>query len=68
MLYISQQIDRRMGSRFNVLKTIVTVRTTKFNIQQNRQCSMNVALTRVRVTLVAVEKQCVAYSDCVIRS
>ena len=54
-----------MGSRFNILETIITVRTTKFNIQQDGQC--NVTLSCVRVTLVAVEKQCVAYSECIIR-
>jgi hypothetical protein len=57
-----------MGSRFGVLKTMVTVRTTKFNIHQDRLCSINVILRCVRVSLVVVETHCVAYSDCDIRS
>ena len=57
-----------MGIRFNVIKTVITVRIAKFNIQQDGQCSINATLRRVRVTLVAVEKQCVAYSECVFRS
>jgi hypothetical protein len=55
MYCISQQINRRMGNRFNILKTIDIVRTTKFSVQQNGQCSINVTIRRVRVTLVPVE-------------
>jgi hypothetical protein len=37
--------------------TLVTTCTTRFNIKQDRQCTYNVTLRRVRVTIVAVEKQ-----------
>jgi hypothetical protein len=33
----------------------VTLRTTRFNIQQDRQCTYNVTLRHVRVTSIAVE-------------
>ena len=33
--------------------------------QQDRQCTYNVTLRRVRATIIVVEKQCVTYSECV---
>ena len=34
-------------------------------VQQDRQCTYNVTLRRVRATIIVVEKQCVTYSECV---
>jgi hypothetical protein len=35
----------------------VTLGTTRFKIQQRKQCTFNAALGRVRVTIAPVEKQ-----------
>ena len=46
-----------MAAFFKLESLAVTLRTTRFNIQQGRQCTYYVTSRRVIVTTVAVEKQ-----------
>jgi hypothetical protein len=46
-----------LGVRYTLHETFQNVHSICFYLKQDRQCTYNVTLRRVRVTIVAVEKQ-----------
>ena len=42
----------------NIPQALLYLSRTKCAAEQQRQCTYNVKMTRVRVTIIAVEKQC----------
>jgi len=62
---VAEEYNLWNSTLHNFLYHSVTQYFTKISLQEDRQCVLDVTLRGVCATIVAVEKQCVAYSECV---